>query len=332
MTTTNTRASLGQQAALVAFGLLLGGALAAGLWWMLRRPPCEPVMDAMAATSAVQMYKEPCARFQWTLADPGYTPHTVQYNGFGMHDEPVTFDKPPNTTRILIMGDSYAQGLQLPMEQGFPDLLEANLNDSSSATRYEVINLSVDTLGTDRLLMLYALLGYRFEADVVLLATYVGNDVQNNSIELAALRNEGYRPRPFFRLDSGGNLRLYNWQADLPEVDAPAPAWLRRAYTDRGLHYRNAARATGHRAGPVHAELSGAVGAVSAGGRRLGGSVGHYRGGAGAVRTVGGGAGAATSACLLSRTGGRCIRRTTSRRGRRTRFWGSTTRLRRCSG
>lgn len=220
------------RAGLVAFGLLLGGALAAGLWWGLRPPPCEPVTDAMAATSAVQMYKEPCARFRWTLADPGYTPHTVQYNGFGMHDEPVTFDTPPNTTRILILGDSYAQGLQLPMEQGFPDLLEADLNAGGGA-RYEVINLSVDTLGTDRLLMLYALLGYRFEADVVLLTTYVGNDVQNNSIELAALRDAVYRPRPFFKLDGGGNLRLYNWQAELPTADAPAPAWLRRAYTDR---------------------------------------------------------------------------------------------------
>ena len=233
MTTTSPRTTPAQRVLLVAFGLALGAALAAGVWWILRSPPCEPVTEAMAATSAIKSYKEPCHTFGWTLSDPGYTPHIVRYNGFGMHDDPVTFEKPPNTYRILILGDSYAQGLQLPMEQGFPSLLEADLNDSAGNTRYEVVNFSIDTLGTDRLLMLYALIGYQFDADLVLLATYVGNDIQNNSIELAALRNEGYQPRPFFKRDAGGNLRLHNWRDALPEADAPAPAWLRRAHTER---------------------------------------------------------------------------------------------------
>ena len=221
-----------QRLALVAFGTALGGMLALGLWWAVRPPACDPVTAAQFATSAVKAYKEPCARFRWTLADPGYEPHIVQYNGFGLNDEPVTFAKPEGVYRILVMGDSYAQGLQIPREQGFPDLLETDLNQDST-TQYEVINFSIDTLGTDRLLMLYALLGHRFEADLVLLATYVGNDVQNNSIELAALRNEGYQPRPFFKLDAGGNLRLHNWNEPLPEGDAPALTWLRRARTER---------------------------------------------------------------------------------------------------
>ncbi len=220
---------------LVVFGLLLGTLIAAGGGLLLRPPACSPSTDGMAATSAVEMFKRPCDVFTWDLEEPGIPSHTVRYNSFGMHDDPVTLEKPPNTFRILMIGDSYTQGLQVPMERGYPDLLETRLNDQTEGgQRYEVVNLSIDTLGTGRLLLLYALLGHRFDADLVLLATYVGNDVQNNSIELEKLRNEGYRPHAFFKLDAGGNLRLHDWDEEkhgLPQGDDPAPAWMRRAIT-----------------------------------------------------------------------------------------------------
>ncbi len=223
-----------QQLGLVAFGLLLGGLVAAGAWAVVIRPnQCRPNLDADTATRAISAHKVPCDVFSWDLAEPGLPKHIVRYNQLGMHDDRVTFERQPDTVRILIIGDSFTQGLQVPLEQGFVDTLERDLNADGN-TRYEVINLAIDTLGTDRLLMLYATLGYRFDADVVLLATYVGNDVQNNQIELAKLRNEGYRSRPFFKLDAGNNLRLYNWRADLPDGDDPAPAWMRRVYTQRG--------------------------------------------------------------------------------------------------
>lgn len=225
--------TLKQRVALVAFGVVLGGLLAGGAWLVMRPAPCTPNQDAMFTTSALEVYKAPCAVFTWDLAEQGMPNHTIRYNSLGMHDDPVTFERPPNTYRVLILGDSYAQGLQVPLEQGFPDVLETKLNALDAPRRFEVINLSIDTIGTDRMLMLYALLGYRFDADLVLLATYVGNDVQNNSIELARLRNEGYRPRPFFKLDDAGNLRLYNWGEPFPDDDAPALDWLRRARTQR---------------------------------------------------------------------------------------------------
>jgi lysophospholipase L1-like esterase len=184
------------------------------------------------ATGDIRAYREPCSSFTWDPRDPGYDNHIIRYNNLGFHDELITVEKPNGTTRILILGDSYPQGLQVPREQGFPDLIETRLNAERTG-RYEVLNFGIDTIGTDRMLMLYALTGYRFDADLVLLVTYVGNDIQNNSIELAALRNEGYSPRPFFKLDSGGNLRLYNWTGTFPDDNAPAPNWLRRAVLSR---------------------------------------------------------------------------------------------------
>jgi len=212
---------------------MLGALLVLGVWWaFLRPPPCEPNEYTGTMLGYLAAYREPCAVFTWDPRDPGYPQHTIRYNNFGMHDEITTFAKPDGLTRILILGDSYPQGLQVPREQGFPDLLETRLNDEGNG-RYEVVNLAIDTIGTDRMLMMYALVGYRFEADLVLLVTYVGNDIQNNSIELAALRNEGYQPRPFFKLDEADNLRLFNWTGTFPEGDAPALSWLRRARVSR---------------------------------------------------------------------------------------------------
>ncbi len=217
---------------LVGFGLVLGGLLAGGGWWLLRPPACVPDLDIGTALGDIAAYREPCVAFTWDPRDPGYDNHLIRYNNLGFHDEIVTVDKPDGVYRILILGDSYPQGLQVPREQGFPDLIETRLNAERDG-RYEVLNFGIDTLGTDRMLMLYALAGYRFDADLVLVVTYVGNDIQNNSIELAALRNEGYSPRPFFKLDAGGNLRLYNWRGTLPDDSAPAPNWLQRAVLSR---------------------------------------------------------------------------------------------------
>ncbi len=217
---------------LIGFGLALGGLMAGGAWWLLRPPACVPDLPTATATGDIAAYREPCVSFTWDPRDVGYDNHIIRYNNLGFHDELATVAKPDGVYRILILGDSYPQGLQVPREQGFPDLLETHLNNERN-TSYEVLNFGIDTIGTDRMLMLYALAGYRFEPDLVLVMTYVGNDIQNNSIELAALRNEGYRPRPFFKLDSGGNLRLYNWQGTIPDDSAPASNWLRRAVLSR---------------------------------------------------------------------------------------------------
>jgi hypothetical protein len=218
--------------ALVIFGLVLGAAIGGAAWWVLREPPCTPNEEVGRYLGYIRAYREPCRVFEWDPRDPGYDNHIIRYNNIGMHDESVVFNKPDDVYRILILGDSYPQGLQVPMEQGFPELLETRLNAEQSG-RYEVINTGIDTIGTDRMLMLYALFGYRFEADLVLLVTYVGNDIQNNSIELAQLRNEGYEPRPYFKLDEVGNLRLYNWDGEFPDDNSPAPDGLRRAVTIR---------------------------------------------------------------------------------------------------
>jgi hypothetical protein len=198
---------------------------------------CEPAPGdwAQLVYSLMGDFRQPCDDFYW-LPDPDDEFHNhIRLNNFGLHDTMLTLDKPDGAYRVLMVGDSMAQGWQVTLEQGFPYLVEQQLiRDSGS--RVQVINLSIDAYGTDRELLLYSVLGWRFQPDLVLLPFYVGNDVQDNEIDLET-RRYGYRlERPFFTLEYGA-LSLHHSPIFSPvRYDtSPAYRWLTRTQAQQGL-------------------------------------------------------------------------------------------------
>jgi hypothetical protein len=209
---------------LVVFGVALG----VGAALLARRAlpgGCQPAPGEWYAQvkALLRDYREPCAAFYW-MPQPDDEFHVlVKFNNYGLHGPDAALDKPPGVYRVLVVGDSFPQGMQVEMEQSFPYRLQGLLN-KQAGQKIEVINLSVDAYGTDRELLLYALLGARFKPDLVLLSFYVGNDLQDNQIDLEE-RRYGYRlNRPFFTLD-GGALRLHNAPTMTPNNTA-ASSWL----------------------------------------------------------------------------------------------------------
>lgn len=203
--------------------------------------PCEPATGEWTALvdTAVKDYRASCADFYWLDTPGGEFYNRIRLNNYGLHDTPLTLEKPAGVYRVLVVGDSFPQGWQVKLEEGFPWLIERHLNQEARRT-IEVINLSVDSYGTDRELLLYATLGWQFQADVVLLVIYTGNDIQDNDINLEQLRY-GYRlERAFFTL-TDGDLQMHNgteftvaqypdspafiWLADRGENQRPAPAY-----------------------------------------------------------------------------------------------------------
>lgn len=178
----------------------------------------------------VKDYHFPCDQFRYREPEDigSEIDVQVQFNNFGLHGPDYTLQKPPGVFRVLIVGDSFPQALQVEIEQGFPYLLQQQLNQHSSQ-KIEVINLSVDAYGTDRELLLYAALGWQFQPDLVLLSFYTGNDVQDNDIDLET-RRYGYRlNRPFFTLGTDGqSLQLHNSPVFDPALfsGSPAYSWL----------------------------------------------------------------------------------------------------------
>jgi len=108
----------------------------------------------------------------------------VTINAEGWRDVEHTVEKPEGVFRILLLGDSFTEAMQVPLEATYGRVLEDKLNQSEPEKRVEVINNGVSGYGTAGELLLFEEEGSRYRPDLVLLAFYPGNDIMNNSPEV----------------------------------------------------------------------------------------------------------------------------------------------------
>jgi hypothetical protein len=135
-------------------------------------------------------------------------------NGAGFRDHEAV-EARDDRLRILVLGDSFAEGLQVDQEAGFPALLERELG--ARGVRAEVVNASVAGWGTDNQLLFYVRDGWRYRPDVVLLAFFTGNDVLDNHHALSRSPGEHHLDKPYFVLAGG---RLARRRFPLPPESA----------------------------------------------------------------------------------------------------------------
>jgi hypothetical protein len=127
-------------------------------------------------------------------------PVVVNTNSAGQHDREHSKPKPPNTYRIAVLGDSFTEALQVPVEKTFSSVLERQLSGCSElkGKTVEAINFGVTGYGTAQELQMLRHYAWDYSPDLVLLAFFTGNDVQNNS---RPLQQDDYRP--YFLLQNG---------------------------------------------------------------------------------------------------------------------------------
>ncbi len=124
-------------------------------------------------------------------------------------DREYDYIKPKNTFRILILGDSFAEATNIPMQYAFHSQLEEFLNKSGSKLRYEVINSGVSGYSTDNEYLFFKHEGYKYHPDLVILTFLTQNDVRDNSQELM-LDYFGYINKPYFVIENK-KLKLMNF-------------------------------------------------------------------------------------------------------------------------
>ncbi len=137
---------------------------------------------------------------------PGEYNAYAKVNSAGLMDREYSLAKPEGVYRILVLGDSFAEGLRVPMDATFHSILEEELN--AAGKRVEVINAGVAGWGTDQELLFYREIGRKYKPDMVLLAFFPGNDIMNNAIALES-KNFGGVKKPYFLLEDG-QLVLHN--------------------------------------------------------------------------------------------------------------------------
>jgi hypothetical protein len=118
----------------------------------------------------------------------------VRVNSAGFHDRERSLAKPPGVYRIAVLGDSYAEALQVELEKAFHAQLERRLNacQAFGGKTVEVLNFGVSSYGTAQQLLMFRYVASHYAPDLVLVAFFAGNDVRNNSRDL-----EPDKVRPF---------------------------------------------------------------------------------------------------------------------------------------
>ncbi len=103
----------------------------------------------------------------------------IRINHDGMRDFARPKEKPENTLRIAVLGDSFIEAAQVPLEQGFCQVLQRKLSACSSK-KIEVLNFGVGGYGTAQELLMLKSRVWQYSPDIVLLAFYSGNDLSDN--------------------------------------------------------------------------------------------------------------------------------------------------------
>lgn len=144
----------------------------------------------------------------WVLKPDLRTP-TVSSNTQGFRGtREYAFERPPATRRVLCVGDSFTFGEALTDAQTMPVQLEAELNRLGPG-RWQVINLGVHGYGTDQQWLRLQQVGFRYEADVVVLG-YFDEDFYRN---LMSFRDYA---KPYFVVRAG---RLVLRNVPVPSPD-----------------------------------------------------------------------------------------------------------------
>jgi hypothetical protein len=117
-----------------------------------------------------------------------YTPEyrvTIAINSKGWRDVEHDYIKPAGTFRIVILGDSHMEAKSVDLEEAFCRQLEHLIQKSELlGKKIEVINLGMSGYGTLQEYLAFVEEGKRYNPDLVLLAFFAYNDLQDNSYSL----------------------------------------------------------------------------------------------------------------------------------------------------
>ena len=121
----------------------------------------------------------------------------VEVNSQGWPDIEHSFDKPEGVYRILILGDSFVENFQVPLEKRFFRQLQ-----DKSGNKFEIIAMGRGNTGTAQQYLMLKEYGLKYKPDLVIQMFLTANDVKNNS---PVLQNDPYLP--YFEIDENNNLK-----------------------------------------------------------------------------------------------------------------------------
>ena len=148
---------------------------------------------------------------------PEYT-ITQSYNSRGVRGPEYPLEKPAREYRIVVLGDSFAEGMSVEFEDLFSEVMKRQLN-AARVEPVEVINLGVSGYSTDQQLLTYRTEGKLYQPDLTILLVY-DNDIWFNARDHYTSMGRGNKP--LFEL-TDDQLQMVNFPVPVNEP-APQPA------------------------------------------------------------------------------------------------------------
>jgi hypothetical protein len=210
-------------------GLLLFGLLLPLLMVELALRLFGPILPGNYRTGSFQAAHPVYGRFQvpnfdgW-IRSPEFVSH-MKTNSLGLRDDEIVMPKPPDTFRILVVGDSFVQASQVLVGEPFSDVLERSLNalpaHAGRPQRYDVVNAGVGGWGPGEELLWLRNEGMKLQPDLVIVQLYLGNDISDSGCKI--LGQDKLKHKVCFYFDRNGQL----YQDELRPRPPLAYDWLR---------------------------------------------------------------------------------------------------------
>jgi hypothetical protein len=216
-----------QNASLAVGSLAItGGVLELAARWTETRP-AEPLAAAYTLPDPLLGWRHrPRARLKTAHGD-------YVINSMGLRERELGYRAVPGTRRVLVLGDSFAEGFSVRFSDAVSQVLERTL--AARACPAEVVNGGTVGYSTDQEYLFYREEGSRYGASVVALFVYY-NDVLYNG-----RGSVGTTPKPLFTF-AGGAPRVKN--TPLPAVAPFQAAVPPRPHGSAGVRWLRARLST----------------------------------------------------------------------------------------
>jgi len=123
-------------------------------------------------------------------------------NSRGLRGRDYPYEKPANEYRVLVIGDSFAEGRLVAFGDTTFEVLERELRQNGHGQRFEAIGAGTGGYSTDQELLFFETEGRKYSPDLTVLMFYE-NDVWYNAQPRSSRGN-----KPLFELTGDGELTL----------------------------------------------------------------------------------------------------------------------------